>query len=149
MCMLSYPFFFHGLTAVHVGLEYQHGGRWFMYALLIRLFFAVYCANRSCYYPGVWVSLQSLQVFEMRPVFVRGVYCPWTCATTHRLIGAMSGTAPQLDSPLASLCVCGFTVLRVLSFHVCHACLYLSFSMTCGDSCAPVFRQYVSVDASR
>ena len=75
--MLSYPVFFCGLTAVHVGLEYQHGGRCFMYTLLIRSFFAVYCANRACYYPGVWVPLQSLQVFEMRPVCARGVYCPW------------------------------------------------------------------------
>ena len=125
--MLSYPVFFCGLTAVHVGLEYQHGGRCFMYTLLIRSFFAVYCANRVCYYPGVWVPLQSLQVFEMRPVCVRGVYCPWPCATTRSVLGAMSGTAVQLDSPLASVCV--VLPCLVCSLFICvmlaSVCLFL------------------------
>ena len=47
-----------------------------------------------------------------------------------------------------SLCVV-FIVLVVLSFHMCHACVCLSFSTPRGESCAPVLRQRVSVDASR
>ena len=83
----------------------------------------------------------------MRPVCARGVYCPLACATTRRVLGAMSDTA--LVGLTTCLCVCGFTVLRVLSFHMCHACVCLSFSTPRGESCAPVLRQYVSVDASR
>ena len=143
MCIPSYPFFFYGLTAVHLGLEYQHGGRWFMYPLRIRLFFAVYCANRACYDPGVLVPLQSLQAFEMRPMFVRGVYCPCTCATTHRLIGAMSGTAPQLDSPRASLCVWFYRASCALFSYVSCWPLFVFFYAPWGIVCtrAPAERE--------
>jgi hypothetical protein len=87
-------------------------------------------------------------VFEMRPVCVRGVYFAWTCATARRVLDAMRVKALQLDSPLASVCVA--LPCFVCSLFICvMLASVLSFSTPRGESCAPVLRQGVSVDASR